>query len=224
MKAFKFDMGNVGKYLLQPGSTNIRNRGSIRNNQSKKKIMKKLTLLFLLMLFFVIACGDDGPTGPTVPSKEGAVLISASGSSTEFDTFKFGVVPFFDWLIISSVKGTDTLLVTLFDYQSKEVNSAISLTDTSLLIIGTFGSGKFAAINLSIGSTVSGSITFTSLDTSGSIAATFSSGATLTTFNIATEQISTAATIAGNFVATKAAEAAVAASIVRYKRISRPIK
>ncbi len=186
--------------------------------------MKKLKLLLLLMLFFVIACGDDNdPTGPTGPSKEGAVLISGSGSSTEFDTFEFAVFPFFDWLIISSVKGTDTLLINLFDYQSKGLNSAISLTDTSILIIGSFGSGKFSATNFSIGSTVSGSITFTSLDTSGSIAATFSSGATLTTFNIATELISTG-TIAGDFVATKAAGAAIAAYIDRRKVISRLIK
>jgi len=67
--------------------------------------MKKLTLLIPLILLLVNACGDDDdPTGPTGPSKDGAVLISGSGSSTEFDSFEFAVVPFFDWLVITAVE------------------------------------------------------------------------------------------------------------------------
>lgn len=186
--------------------------------------MKKLTLLFLLLLSFVIACGDDDdPTSPTGSSKEGAVLISGSGSSTEFDTFEFSVIPFFDWLIITSVKGTDTLFITLFDYQSNEVNSAISLTDSTLFVVGTFGSRMFAATNFNLFNNVLGSIKFTSLDTSSSIAATFSSDATLETFGNTTEQNSTA-TITGDFVATKATGPAVAASIGRRKGFSRLLK
>lgn len=181
--------------------------------------MKKFTLLFLFVLSLVIACGDDDdPTGPSGPSKDGAVLISGGGSSTEFDTFEFVIVPFFDWLIISSVKGTDSLLINLFDYQSIGLNTAISITDTNLFIIGSFGSGEFGASNFQVGVSLSGSITFTSLDTSGSIAANFSSDATLTTFNNDTELISTG-TIAGDFVATKAAGAAAAASIYRREEI-----
>ncbi len=176
-----------------------------------KSTVPKLILMLSLSLLLFSACGDDDdPMGPSGP-KDGAVLISGSGSSTEFDTFEFAVFPFFDWLIITSVKGTDTLFINLFGYQSKAVNSAISLTDTSLLIFGTFGSGKFLTTNFDTLNSVSGSITFTSLDTSGSIAASFSSGAKLVTFS-STLQLSTA-TIDGDFVATKASGSSVAASI-----------
>ena len=186
--------------------------------------MKKLTPLFLLMLFLVIACGDDDdPTAPTGASKDGAVLISGSDSNTEFDTFEFTVIPLFNWIIISAAESNDTLSIFLFDYSSMEVNSAISLSDTSLWVIATFGSGKHSAANFGFSDNVSGSITFTSLDTTGSIAATFSSGSTLNAANITTGRVFTA-TIAGDFVATKAAGLTVAANIGRRKGISRLLK
>lgn len=175
--------------------------------------MKKLTLLFLIMLFLVNACSDDDdPTGPAGPSKDGAVLISGSGVSTEFDTFEFTVIPFFNWIIITAAENSDSLSVFLLNYSSMEVNSAISLSDTNIWVIGTFGSGKHSAANFGSVANVSGSITFTSLDTSGSLAATFSSGATLHAADKTTGDISTA-TIAGDFVATKATGSTVAASI-----------
>jgi len=181
--------------------------------------MRKFTLILLPLLSLGIGCGDDDePTGPTGP-KEGAVLISGSGSSTEFDTFEYGVIPLFDWLIITSVKGTYTLFINLFGYQSKTVNSAISLKDSSLLIFGTFGSSKFLTTNFDSLNSVAGGITFTSLDTSGNIAATFSSGAKLVTFS-STLQLSTA-TIVGDFVATKSTVSPSVLSIVRSYEINR---
>ena len=115
--------------------------------------MKKLTLLFIFMLAILIACGDD-TTSPPVddstglsdndstgcsddnliePSKDGAVLISGCGSNTEFDSFEFMVAPVVGWLVITAVESADTLTFILLDYLSREVNSAISLTDDSLL-------------------------------------------------------------------------------------------
>ena len=197
--------------------------------------MKKLTLLFLFMLAILIACGDDS-TSPTdddsagcsddnltEPSKDGAVLISGCGSNAEFDSFEFGVTQD-SWLIISAYGSTDTLFFIFLDYSSIEVNFAISLTDSNLLISGTFGSGEYLASNtFNPSDEVTGSFTFTSLDTSGSIAASFSSGATLGSINLATSEFYTA-TIAGDFVATKAAGSAVAANIVRRYGISRLLK
>ena len=206
--------------------------------------MKNLTLLFIFMLTILIACGDDTTSPPvddstgladndstgcsddnlTEPSKDGAVLISGCGSNAEFDSFEFGVTPDLGWLIIFAYESTDTLTFILVDYSSIEVNSAISLTDSNLLISGTFGSGEYLASNIfNFSDEVTGSFTFTSLDTSGSIAASFSSGATLGSINLATGEVYTA-TIAGDFVATKAAGSAVAANIVRRYGISRLLK
>ena len=202
--------------------------------------MKKLTLLFIFMLAILIACGDDTTSPPvddstgladndstgcsddnlTEPSKDGAVLISGCGSNAEFDSFEFGVTQD-SWLIIFAVESTDALSFILVDYSSIEVNSAISLTDSNLLISGTFGSGEYLASNIfNFSDEVTGSFTFTSLDTSVSIAASFSSGATLESLDLATGEFYTA-TIAGDFVATKAAGSAVAANIVRRMVFSR---
>ena len=182
--------------------------------------MIKLTLILLPLLFLAIACGDDDePTAPTGP-KEGTVLISGSGTSTEFDTFEYGIIPFFNRLVISSVNGTDTLIITFFDYQTIEINSAISLTDSSLWIIGSFGSDKFLVTNFKLSNGGSGSMTFTSLDTAGDFSANFSSDAKLDNYAITSEQISTA-TIAGDFVATKAAVSPAISSIVRSYEINR---
>ena len=170
--------------------------------------------------FICVACGDDDePTGPTGP-KEGPILISGSGTSTEFDTFEYGIISFFNWLVISSVNGTDTLIITFFDYQSIKINSAISLTDSSLWIIGSFGSDKFLVTNFNLSNGVSGSMTFTSLDTTGNFSANFSSDATLDNYGITSEQISTAK-IAGYFVATKAEVSPSVLSIVRSHEINR---
>ena len=180
--------------------------------------MKQLTLI-LLASFLMIACSDDDdPTGPSDPSKDGAVLISGGGSSTEFDTFEYAVIPFFNWLVISSINGTDTLIITLFDYESKGVNTAISLTDSALFVIGTYGSHKFSVFNFGTTDQVSGSITFTSMDTTGNFAAKFSSNAKLANFEFAKDQFSTA-TIAGDFVATKITVSANILSFMRRNEI-----
>ena len=172
------------------------------------------------LLSLIVSCDEDDDLNG--PSKDGVVLVSSSGFNTEFDTFEFTVIAFSDSIIISAVESNDTLSIFLFDYSSLEVDSAISLSDTNLLVIGTFGSGKHSVTNfgslLEIFLNVSGSITFTSLDNTGSIAATFSSDATL----IADDNTTGMAMIAGDFVAMKAAGATVAASIVRRKIINRP--
>ena len=210
--------------------------------------MKKLTLLFIFRLAILIACGDDTTSPPvddstgladddstgladndstscsddnlTEPSKDGAVLISGCGSNTEFDSFEFFIASDVGWLVITALESADRLTFILVDYLSREVNSAISLTDSNLLLQSTFGSGEYIASNLNFNNGVTGSLTFSSLDTSGSIAGSFSSGATLVSVVLATSEFNTA-TIAGDFVATKTAGATAITSIVRRMVLSR---
>jgi len=111
----------------------------------------------VLFLSLTVSCGDDDNNGPTGPSMEGNVLISGGGASTEFEDFTFSVSG--NVVFVSSMKGTDSLIIGIVNLDSISVNSPLSLKDGAfeggpLLIFATFGAGEYlTSYNMKIFST-----------------------------------------------------------------------
>ena len=160
----------------------------------------------VLFLSLTVSCGDDDNNGPTGPSMEGNVLISGGGASTEFEDFTFSTLGLF--VIVSSMKGTDSLVIGIVNLDSISVNSPLNLKDGAfeggpLLIFATFGAGEYVLIS-GESPVTSGSLTFTTLDTNQSIAGSFSDGASIfATKSGFSDESFFGASIEGNFSASK---------------------
>ena len=135
------------------------------------------------------------------------VAISGNGAYTEYRNFEFMVFDFLGptFLFIAGYSQSDTLLILFIDTTQIQQDTPIALTDTiRLLIAGTFGSYQYVTANFgSAASYVSGSLTFTVVDTAGMIAGTFASGSSLGAIAAATTTTTFKAAISGSFEAAK---------------------